>query len=211
MRVMMKPVLPLLMILFLGGCGGGGGKYYPPSISLNPYGINKRSFNVADVIDNDRISIAEFREDPAKDLVIEGRTYYYFREIYYDGSRYTLAIPIDNYISIVNTDGKIVTKLKTPRYTRDAIAVELKHLQRGSLLAILIGQQTTSHSSTLYVLDSDFRPIYKEHLLGARWISKKHDPNGDLLFVSTEDSWQPNNETVTISGNWQYNIFETIK
>ena len=211
MKIINFLVLPAIF-LCITGCGGGGGKYFAPSVTLNSYGITKISFTDYTLGIEHRVTIQRQRMvDSSDDRDVEGHRYYYFRNIMFQGNRYVFAIPLAKWISILTPDDNIVIKLKTPRYTTDAVAVELTHPRLKPFLAVLINQQATSHSSTLYILDDTFTPIYTEHLLGAYWISKITSPEGDVLLVSCEGKWRPDGEWKTIGGNWRYNIFEKIK
>lgn len=205
---LMGIIIALALAIVVVGCGGGGGKYYPPCVALNSTGIGKTPCTDTPGDLTHQQVISEQRENGSLGArIIEGEKYYYFRDIAFAGDKVTLAVPIDKWISIVDSNGTVVTKLSTPRYTRDAVAVELTHPQRKPILAVLIDQQSPSHSSTLYLLDSSFTPIYKEHLLGAHWIAKQLNPAGDRLLISTEAKWIPKDKWITIGGNWQYNVF----
>lgn len=212
----MKAVLCVLLCMIVTlnpGCtswGGGGGQYYGLETAFNLHGITKLplSDSVAAGV-GARIAI----DDPGKvsypDAVrIAGSKYYSFREVSFNASPYRIAIPLRHWVSIVNSENEIIRKLATPRYARDALALELC-CSAGSYLAILIEQQSTSHSSTLYILDAELKPIYKEHLLGAKWIAKQSGSHGDSLLVSSEDFWFPHghdvpNSRVAVQGNWLY-------
>lgn len=200
-------VIFLVITLILAGCGGGGGKYYPPSISLNSKGILKTPFVEERNGDFKIIFIEDVKVDVSDDFFVNGERYYSSKYIKFNNKEFRIAIPLANWISITTSESEIVTKLATPRYATDAVAVELKGKKEESFLAILIEQQATSHSSTLYVLDTSFRPIYKEHLLGANWISKIKSQCGDQLLVGTEDKWRPEDQWITIGGRWRYKLF----
>lgn len=211
----LKLFLLLPALFLITNCGGGGGKYFAPSISLNSFGITKEAFTDPFLGEEHRVAVYKYGDrdasDTSDDRDIEGDRYYHSRNIMFQNKKYTVAIPLAKWVSIVAQDDTIVKKLKTPRYTTDAVSVELTHPKMKSFLAILINQQATSHSSTLYILDSTFTPIYKEHLLGAKWISKIPSPDGDILLISCEDRWRPDGYWEFIGGNWQYNIFDKIK
>jgi hypothetical protein len=206
---MIKQILLFLLLAFcLSGCGGGGGGYFPPSIVLNSKGITKISFNEHEIGNVDINRIDSFRRiDHTNYFSVEGDKYYISKEIVFNKERLRIAIPMGYWVSVINSEDQKVTKLETPRYANDAVAVELTHSGFEPYLAILIQQQATSHSSTLYILDSFFHPIYKEHLLGGIWISKIKSSDGDKLLISTEDKWRPKGRWLTIGGNWQYDIF----
>lgn len=197
-----------LLIFLINGCGGGGGEYYPPSIAINKLGIKKEKFENTDYNENKILHLGGEREEIANDdKIIGGEKYYYFSTVSFKGETLTLAVPLDNWISIVDSKGSIVKKLTTPRYTREVVAIELKHERHSSFLAIFVDQQSTSHSSSLFVLDSSFNIVYKEHLLGANWLSKITTKNGDILMLSSEDKWKPDEHLITIGGSWKYDFF----
>jgi hypothetical protein len=50
--------------------------------------------------------------------------------------------------------------------------------------------------------------LYKEHLLGAKWISKSTSKYGDVLIVSAEKQWAPKDECISVGGPWRYIIFK---
>ncbi len=210
----LKNILLLPAFFFIISCGGGGGKYFEPSVSLNTYGITKDAFSNPDIGKEHRIEVYKYGDidpsDTSDDREIGGEKYSYSRNISFNNNNYTVGIPVAKWVSIITQDDTIIKKLKTPRYTIDAVSVELTRPGYKPFLAILINQQATSRSSTLYILDSAFNPIYKEHLLGAKWISKIPSPDGDLLLVSCGDKWRPDGEWIFIGGNWQYNIFEYL-
>ena len=214
----MKAVLSSLLciiVMLSAGCaswGGGGGSCYGLEAGFNLHGITKRPLTDS-VAAGAAGQIAI--DDPGKvsypDAVrIAGSKYYSFREVSFNASPYRIAISLRHWVSIVDSEGEIIRKLETPRYARDALALELC-CSAGTYLAILIEQQSTSHSSTLYILDAQFKPIYKEHLLGAKWIAKQSGSHGDSLFVSSEDFWFPlghdvANSRVAIQGDWLYRL-----
>ena len=102
----------------------------------------------------------------------------------------------------------MVLKLELPRYSRSAAAIELAGKNGTKYLALYVDQQATSHSSTLFIISDDWKVIYKEHLLGAKWISKEATTYGDNLLVSAETQWLQNDKCVTIGGPWKYIIFK---
>lgn len=195
-----------LLCFSLVGCGGGG-KYYPPAITLNSKGIFKTTFVEYEGEKLDRIFVENVKVNTSDDFFVNGEKYTRSKIIKFDKVELKIAIPFGNWVSIITSEGEIVTKLETPRYVTDAVAVELTDQGQGPFLAVLIRQQATSHSSTLYILDTFFRPIYKEHLLGAIWISKEKTSCGDQLLVCTEDKWRPEDQWITVGGKWRYSLF----
>lgn len=208
---MWRSIFFYLVCFFLVGCGGGGGKYYPPAITLNSNGIIKSAF----VDDNKseklvKIFVEDVKVNTSDDFFENGEKYTRSKILTINNSVLKIAIPFGNWVSLITSEGEIVTKLGTPRYVTDAVAVELTDQGQGPFLAVLIRQQATSHSSTLYILDTFFRPIYKEHLLGAIWISKAKSSCGDQLFVCTEDKWKPGDQWINVGGKWRYSIFHCL-
>lgn len=199
----------IFWVVLLTGCTRGGGAYYPPQIAIPSKDITKVPFFEGDFDEGNRLNIANSKRQVNfdDDFSITGDTYYYTRTFFFNQDKNVLAIPLKHWISILNKDLNVIKKLKTPRPARDAIAIQLNHPEQSSYLAVLIDQRGTSHSSTLYILDSTYNIVYKEHLLGAHWISKVNEKNGDDLLVSVESSWRPHGIPQTIGGNWRYSIF----
>lgn len=214
-----KALIPQIVILFallvlsIAGCTRGGGTYYSPHIAIPSKHISKAPFYEGYFDEENRIYIADSKREVnfADDLSINGDTYYYTRIFFFNQKKNILAIPLKHWISIINKDLNVIKKLKTPRPARDAIAIQLSHPEQSSYLAILIDQRGTSHSSTLYILDSAYNTVYKEHLLGAHWISKINKKNGDELLISIESSWRPHGVLQTIGGKWRYSVFSSQK
>lgn len=209
----MSLLLLLAVSTLISGCspGGGGGSYYAPRVALNPMKIERHAFVHSPLTLTNRHEVpAKVDVDYSDDRYIGGAKYRRFREVAFDGKSYTLAMPLDNSIAVIDSSDRKVVTLRTPRYARYALAVELTHPRSEPFLAVLIEQQATSHSSTLYILDSRLKPVYKEHLLGAIWIAKAPSSDGDILFVSTEDKWLKDGRWATLGGNWRYNVFEAL-
>jgi hypothetical protein len=209
LRNIIKLAILSFILASISGCGGGGwGKYYPPGIVTNANNTTKMILDDLSLGEENRKYITQGRMDE-NTFSIEGYKYYYKKHTVFNNIDLTIGIPINKWISITDQDGKLIKKLKTPRYTRDAVAIELKHDKSAPLLAILVDQQSTSHSSTLFVLNSNFDVIYIEHLLGAIWISKSKYNGGDILLVSTEKGYSIDGEWKSFGGNWKYDFFLT--
>lgn len=190
------------------GCGGGGGKYYPPQVAINKIGVVKQEIN--EVGPTDRLFLnSQEQLEKGNERYIQLAKYYYFRKFDFIHKQYTLAIPINNWVSIIDSSNRIVIKLDTLRYTRNAAAIELVGKNGQKLLAIYIDQQATSHSSTLYILSEKWDILYKEHLLGAEWMAKESSPNGDNLIIAAEKKWIPKDKWITVGGPWRYIIFHS--
>lgn len=197
----------LLLFSFISSCGGGGGKFYLPSITYNPNNIEKVPLYNSELGIQNRQMFTETESNVSDDFYIGRIRFFKSKEISFNQQNLKIAIPLQKWISILNQKGDSILRLNTPRYAGNAVAIELNHPNKKPLLAILISQQPTSHSSTLYVLDSSFVTIYKEHHLGAYWVSKKTTLIGDKLLLSTEKSWNTPEGDLLIGGNWQYSFF----
>ncbi len=183
--------LLLYLTLLLFSCGGGGGEYYAPNVSINKINVIKQQASNSDMLALEKLSLERNSDRESKERIIRGDKYYYFSEFQFENKNFMLAIPIKNFITIIDSNEKIVKKLTTPKYTIEAKALSLRSKQNERYLSILVQQQTTSHSSTLYILDKNFTVVYKEHLLSAFWMAKKKSSSGDELIVSTENRWKP--------------------
>lgn len=139
----------------------------------------------------------------------------YFRKDYYDFSLFTFkgveyVIGTSSYkgVAIFNFQGELIKYLETPRYARHGVGLELKREYEKSLLAIYVDQQATSHSSTLFILNNNWDVVYKECLLGGKWMAKLKGPTGDDLILSTEkERWQ-DGQCKYIGGPWKYTFSE---
>jgi hypothetical protein len=193
-------------MLILVGCGGGGGEYFPPRIAVDEIGIKKEAIGPLVVKEKHVLEVSLDRKDEV-DKYIGGIQYYFFSNFQYNNHKYLIGIPLDNYVSIFDSEEKFIKKLNTPRYSTKATALELTGKENRKYLAVFINQQATSHSSTLYILNDKFDVVYKEHLLGALWMAKEKGKNGDNLLISAETKWIPKKEWVSVGGPWRYIVF----
>ena len=203
-------LITVALYLFIVSCGGGGGEYYPPEIAIDKIGVVKeeiRPDDIADITKHDLENLPNLTKDKEED--ISGNTGYCFRHFSFKNENYKIGIGASSWVSIIDTDGKYIKVLETPRYTNNARAVELIGKNGQRVLAIYIEQQATSHSSTLYLLSEEWDILYKEHLLGAKWIAKEKTDLGDNLIISAETKWRPNKEWITVGGPWRYKIFKS--
>ena len=204
-----KFIITLFFLACFISCGGGGGKYYPPKIVLNKIGIVKEEINPQQIEINNKLILendSQLEKEPEK--YISGVKYYYFYKFRFMEKEYKIGIPIKNWVSIIDSDNKIIKNLETPRYTRNAAAIELSGKNNQRLLAVYIDQQATSHSSTLFILSHNWEVLYQEHLLGAQWMSKETSPKGDNLIIAAENMWRPKSEWMKVGGPWRYIIFQ---
>jgi hypothetical protein len=188
-------------------CGGGGGEYYPPKVVINSIGVTKEEISITQIdIESKIILEVDLERKPENEKHIAGVKYYYFSHFDFKGHKYLLAIPLDDFVSIIDSEKKVVKKLPTPRYATNAAAIELS-TKNDAFLAIYIAQQATSHSSTFYILNEEFEIVYEEHLLGALWMAKESSKNGDNLVISAEPKWIPKDRWISVGGPWRYILF----
>ena len=194
--------------LFSCSVGGGGGKYYPPQISINEIGVTKAEIQESTINDKAKIDVEDQKHLIKDESYIKKEKYYYFRGFNFVGRQYRVGIPLHPWVSIIDSADNVVLKLELPRYSRSAAAIELVGKNGTKYLAVFVDQQATSHSSTLFLISDDWKVIYKEHLLGAKWISKEASKYGDNLLVSAETQWLQNDTCVSVGGPWKYFIFK---
>ena len=70
-------------------------------------------------------------------------------------------------------------------------------------------QQTTSWSSTLFILDDKFKILYKEHLKNGYWIAVPRDPDFLQFVVGSGHVGMIDDDDVYIGGPWQYSFDES--
>lgn len=201
-------ILAVELSFVLIGCGGGGGEYYPPIVVIDNMNVTKEEIPTTQVDVRAKIILeVDLERKPENEKHIEGVKYYYFSHFDFKNQKYLLAVPLDDFVSIIDPEGKVVKKMITPRYATNAAAVELFGNKNGRFLAIYIAQQATSHSSTLYILNEKFEIAYKEHLLGALWMAKESSEMGDNLIISAERKWMPKDKWISVGGPWRYILF----
>lgn len=193
-----------ISVLLFTKCGGGGGEYYPPKIVLNKIGLHKVEIKSSEINEYNKLVLEGYDQLEKIERTIAGTKYYYFKKFQFLGKQYKIAIPINNWVSIIDKNNKVLKKLGTPRYTRNAAAIELTGKDGKSFIAIYIDQQSSSHSSTLFILSDELDLVYKEHLLGAKWMAKEASESGGNLIISCEKKWLQNDEWVIVGGPWRY-------
>ena len=197
--------LPILI-----GCGGGGGQYYPPKVSLNTIGINKEPLSkdksylkVFFPIAYDLQSESDKIYENAKSIF--GYSCHYSTFTLNDHSFY---VEIDySHIYIKNEELKLIKELRLPRSGFECCSFEYE-IAGDKYVVIYVEQRSTSHSSTLFILDSKFKVVYQEHLLGAEEIGRGNSMEyGNYIVIKSEDFWFPNGldkPRVNINGDWLY-------
>lgn len=210
----------IIAICLLTGCGGGGGVYYPPETAINTIDLHKIELSRIEissyqrqffpVTHDDRHLIDEVEKEGQKIFGTSG----YFQKVNFLGDEYYLH---KNYYFtgvdlIKKNDMKKVLYLSVPRYVRAFTAFEITMGNR-TFLVVYVRQQTTSHSSTLFVIDSQFNIVYQEHLLGALEIGHANSLKyGNCIVLKSENFWFPDNgngkQRVEINGDWLYYLPE---
>jgi len=208
------------LVFVMAGCGGGGGTYYPPRVEIDSTKLVRQEFSVPDDFHSssivaqtreiekqfDTLDVYDMKRDAIEDRIeIDGETYWRRYDFEYTGAKYSVRTPIDKWVSIFDTWGSEIKRLALPRYSKNAVAFPIK-TKAQTYLIVYVNQQTTSHSSTLFVLNDLFEIVYQEHFLGARWIGRISGPDSDSFLVVSENRWRPNGTWETIGGPWYYSF-----
>jgi hypothetical protein len=203
-------IVSTICVSLLIGCsmGGGGGVYYPPQVAINEISVTKKEIQESIINEKTKIYVKDQEQLIKTEANIKGDKYYYFREFNFTGKQYRVGISLFPWFSIIDSDNNVVLKLELPRYSTSAAALELVGKNGTQYLVVYVNQQATSHSSTLFIISDGWRVLYKEHLLGAKWISKSTSKYGDVLIVSAEKQWAPKDECISVGGPWRYIIFK---
>lgn len=127
----------IIFILILISCGGGGGEYFPPRIAVDEIGIKKEAIDPLMVKEKHILEVSLDRKDEI-DKYIGGIQYYHFANFQYNSHEYLIGIPLDNYVSIFDSEEKFIKKLNTPRYSTKAKALELVGKENRKYLAVFI-------------------------------------------------------------------------
>ena len=127
-----------------------------------------------------------------------------FFDFTFKNMTYRLEFSYKNFVTLIDSNDKLVKRIEIPRYPINAGALELIDQNNKSYLAVYVAQQATSHSSTLFILNESMEVVYKEHLLGAQWMAKETADKGQNLIVSAETKWIPKNKWISVGGPWKY-------
>jgi hypothetical protein len=193
-----------------GSWGGGGGKYYPLETAINDVGIERIKLNSKEY---EKVFFpVNYTENEVRSKVVaeayerwgEDR---YFCEVIFNGEPYF--IDTRHGLNLRDSDDRIVKELEIPRYARACASFPIK-LKGQEYLIVYAEQQTTSHSSTLFILNTNLIVVYQDHLLGAIGIGYGHSIDlGNYIALKSEDFWYPNGHDtptpkVKINGDWLY-------
>lgn len=175
-----------LIVCGLAGCGGGWGKLHELGVVYQSIDVNR--FDVSPMkLEGDKtdpqisLEVGEnfvhqghtYRVLDKQDLgivreefFIDGRRFYGYSNFSFDGKEYRLAVRLRDSILILDSDDKIVAKLRTSSYASGGAAISVDS-NGNPLLVVVSGQQPTSNSSAVFVLNSDFDVQYKEQITDA--------------------------------------------
>jgi hypothetical protein len=211
-------VFLLLLLICVGGCGswgGGGGIYFPPKVAKNTINLQKIELTKTGIVSYEKQFFPilysqrhlrnRVREAGKKIFDDEG----YFQEVKFNGADYYLYNSHYRKIYVIRkSDMKKILYLSAPRYFSVFSSFPIM-MNNQNYLVIYVEQQATSHSSTLFLLDSKFKIVYQEHLLGAIAIGYTHSEKyGNCIVLKSEDFWFPDGikkpKRVSINGNWLY-------
>jgi hypothetical protein len=212
------PVVSFLSCGFLS-CGGGGGVYFPPQVSINEIGLRQIKFHDENVTGYHKqfFPVAYSERTDMDKIVNAGKElfgkYCYFQEVNFNGTDYYVKESRCwfNDIEIIRKqDMHIVSDaINCPRYIY-AFSSFVINFDSQEYLVIYVRQQPTSHSSTLFLLNSEFQIVYQEHLLGALEIGTAFSEKfGQCFVIKSEDWWfehGTDKPKVDINGNWLYYI-----
>ena len=215
-----KSLIIIALHYFLISCGswgGGGGVYYPPKIAINTIKLQK--IPLPQTVEVHKMPFPSYEElstahDKARKLSLDtiGKELWICQQQHFQGQDLILARDKSNTINIYDANSKVIKSLHTPRYAREIRACRI-FLASQEYLVIFIDQQSTSHSSTIFVLDQNFEIQYQEHLLGAEALAYGHSKEyGNFFVIYSENFWYPqgydedkaNNGVSQINGNWLY-------
>jgi hypothetical protein len=212
-------IAPLFLGIALPSCyyGGGGGIEYPLEISVNEVDIIKKNLGDArwspkaeKILGNDigKYNVLNFGEGKIEAEFRSGwDKYYNSRNFAFDTKEYKVSIPMDEWVSIFGSGDELLKKLEIPRYSTDAHAFEVV-ADGTKMLVVYVSQQTTSSSSTLFVLNEEFDVIYKEHLFAAQWIAAPRDPSFTQFVVGCGNAHMVDDERIVVGGPWLYSFGE---
>ena len=205
-------------LFFSYGCGswgGGGGIYFQPQVSINSINVEKIRLDATSIKNYHKafFPVKYSERDDTHKVWNEGYKKFgkdvYFQEINFHGTNYYIKQSASFSIEIIRKkDMKLISDvIKCPRYIY-VFAVFVIKFNTQEYLAIYVKQQPTSHSSTFFLLNSDFKIVYEDHLLGAEEIGTAFSEKfGNGIVVKSEDWWFKNGlnkPKVKINGDWFY-------
>ncbi len=211
-----KPLLCTLFFLgalvVLPGCGRG---YLTPKIAVNTIDLQKVELSKSGITAYERQFFPVTYDDRflREKVTREGEKIFgtsgYFQEVQFLGNEYYLHKNYYfMYVDIIRkSDMKRVLYLSTPESANEFAAFPITMGDR-NYLAVYVSQRATSNSSTFFVVDSQFKIVYKEHLLRAKEVGFTHsDRYGNCVVLKSRDFWYPDGvdkPRVDINGDWVY-------
>lgn len=204
------------LLIFSSGCVDG---YYPLKTTVNTIDLHKVELSKTNInaytqsffpVSYDDIKLRHKQVEEGQKIF---GTSGYFLEVNYLGQNYYLHS--NNYFMgvdiIRSSDMKKVGHLTVPRNVHEFASFSIA-MGNEVFLVVYVEQRATSHSSTLFIVDSQFKIVYQEHLLGADGIGNTHsDQYGNCIIVKSENFWFPNGTDkpkVLLNGEWLYYIPE---
>ena len=195
---MQKAISAVLICLFsLQGCGGGGGFAVREKTLVNSINIHKVHIDNHPNLLSKRALLfwngLEFDEViRTKSFKAGNKEYENPIHVEWQGNHYNIACSksgstFHGGIGIFDSNDHLIMHLETPRYTTGIVALQLTgQISFRSFLAICVKQQSTSKSSTLFILDENFVVVYKEYLGEVDWAGKGYEASVMYLHISDE-------------------------
>lgn len=199
--VIFKTYLLILYVLLfcfiilgdLSSCGGGGGYKVNKRIIVNTIGINKETIILSNNTVQEKYDLL-YKNGNDKFVfyrTIQNKQFVNQYSFVWNRHKYFVACLLggDQWsggVGIFDFEGMLLKFIETPRYCTGAIAMPVTIVDQDDMLAIFILQQTTSRSSTLFILDSKWDIAYKEYLSKGKWFGKMNKRNKGFILVEED-------------------------
>lgn len=183
----MKQTLFLVILIFIvASCGGGGGIPLDRKLLVNSIGMY-RSIIASDGQYENKIYLQFWNSDQPHSMETFRRVvnskftgnnlvkYELPVKFIWRNNEYKIACgskggPHFGSFAILNIKNEVMVHVETPRYTTGTVVLPVRN-DYGDYLVALIKHQTTSRSSSLFIIDEGFKIVYKEFLGEIEWIS----------------------------------------
>lgn len=109
-----------------------------------------------------------------------------------------------SHVAILDLNGNLVKKINLPRYPVSQFAREVYGRNNEKYLLLWVDQQSTSHSSSLFIISNTWDIIYMEYLLGAEWVGFSEEIGKNSFIIKSESEWIPNGVWIQVGGPWKY-------